>query len=218
MIPRLLLLIPLLIPACAIAHPARVMSASLSVAPDGQFVVRLHFDLLAYLLNDSPQRVDHESMDALLDGPTGVLVKHLEQAQARMLRGVSVICDGRTIRADRIEFPTTSDVEKWKAAGTSHRLPVMQDATLYGQIPKDTKTVAIKLPEVLGQTIFTIDRPGEESYSEPVDAGHVSTSLPSRLTQPQSPVKPDRSTNLIIVMALIATAWIVQRLMDWRSK
>jgi hypothetical protein len=171
------------------AHPAQFVSANLQIHADGSFRVLASFDLLAFALNDTPARIDDGSMNRLLDGPTEDLERSLQDASARLLRGVTLRCDESTsvLRADVIYFPGVADVIRWRDTAGVRRLPVIQQAILEGHLPLTAHAVAVRFPEIMGTVVLSIERPGEEPYSEPLEAGNFSSTLPIKLTQIAAP-------------------------------
>jgi hypothetical protein len=75
-------------------------------------------------------------------------------------------------------------VYRWRDAKTLPRLPVIQEATLEGSVPPNSREIAIKFPEVMGTLVLTLERPNEEAYSEPLEGGRYSSILPVRLNVP----------------------------------
>src|SRR4051812_27657794 len=171
------------------AHPAQFVAANLQIHADGSFRVLASFDLLAFALNDTPARIDDGSMNRLLDGPTEDLERSLQDASARLLRGVTLRCDESTsvLRADVIHFPGVADVIRWRDTAGVRRLPVIQQAILEGHLPLTAHAVAVRFPEIMGTVVLSIERPGEEPYSEPLEAGNFSSTLPIKLTQIAAP-------------------------------
>src|SRR4051794_9229547 len=76
-----------LFPICALAHPARLASAIAKIDRDGNVNVAVNIDLLAFILNDTPQRVSDADMNALLNAPADQLGTQLADAKDRLLRG-----------------------------------------------------------------------------------------------------------------------------------
>jgi hypothetical protein len=175
------------------AHPARLVAASANIERDGRFRVLVKFDLLAYVLNDTPARIDDASMNALLDGPDDALDARLRDAGERMLHGTLVLCDPaptptqRIVRGQAVHVPTVADVHRLRDSGVVPRLPVMGEVSVEGRIPDDATSVAFRFPEVLGPVVLTVERPGEEPCSEPIEAGCTSSSYAIHLSAPVSP-------------------------------
>src|SRR5262245_11074313 len=167
------------------AHPGHLAAAHVVVESDGHFTVAVNLDVLAFALNDIPSRIDDSDMNALLDGPPDVLQANLEDARQRLLNAFGVLCDGQRadVHAKLSQFPSVADVQCWRTSGPTPRLPVIQQVILEGRLPTTTTTVAFRFPESMGTIVLSVDRPGAEPYSEPLDAGEVSSPLPLKLSQ-----------------------------------
>lgn len=167
---------------CA-AHPAQLVAAQAKIDPASHVRIRATFDLLAFVLNDTPARIDDASMNQLLDGPPDVLERNLENAKQRWLHGLVVRCGANRVSLDRatLRFPTVADVQRWRVSGITPRLPVIQEAVVEGVLPAGAKTIDFRFPDVLGSVVLTVERPGEEPFSEPVEPGDFSSTLPIRL-------------------------------------
>jgi hypothetical protein len=171
------------------AHPAQLVAAHATFDRDGRFRVAAKFDLLAFALNDTPARIDDASMNALIDGSPDVLAARLKDAAERFRHGVTVLCgdDRAIVRGDSVQFPTIVDLQHWKDSGIRPRLPVIQEAVVEGRLPEGTRCIALRFPEVMGPVVVTIERPGEEPLSEPIEAGQASLTLPLALAIAPSP-------------------------------
>jgi len=167
------------------AHPAQLVSANVQIHADGSFRVTANFDLLAFALNDIPARVDDASMNQLMDGPSDELKQNLDDASRRMLHGFNLRCDQKSdvLRAETIHFPTVEDVHHWRDTAGVRRLPVIQQAVLEGHLPTSTQSISVRFPEVMNTIVLSVERPGEEPYSEPLEAGRFSSTLPVKFQQ-----------------------------------
>jgi len=163
------------------AHPANLAAAIAKVDSSGKVHVTLTFDLLAYALNDTPQRVANAPMDALLDGQASDLQKSLAEAKERFARGIGIVADGNGVKFDSLVFPGVKEVEDWKKAGYQPRLPVMMELSVDAHLPQGARTVAFRFPEALGQVILTVERPGVEPRSMALEAGVTSPDFPVHL-------------------------------------
>ncbi|HEY7086804.1 MAG TPA: HupE/UreJ family protein [Tepidisphaeraceae bacterium] len=189
------------------AHPAHMVAANAAIQPDGKFRVNATFDLLAFALNDTPANIDDPSMNQLLDGPTDVLAERLQEARERFGNHFAALCGEGVISAEVTRFPSVGDVQRWRDAGIVPRLPVLLEATLEGQLPPDASSVAFRFPPILGTVVLTVERPGEEPYSEPVEPKAASTVLPihlvaSQIAAPTAPTAPRRVHSAMKYLAL----------------
>ena len=170
-------------PVASQAHPATLTSAEATVEADGRFRLVIQFDTLAFALNDTSARIGNAPMEELLAGPRDALEAGLADAKARFLRGFRVTTDRGEGRVEASEFPGAAQVLDWKATATPV-LPVTLPVTLRGHLPPGAGTVAFRFPSVLEQVILTVERPGEEPLSEPVEAGTASTTLSLKISAP----------------------------------
>jgi HupE / UreJ protein len=172
------------------AHPAHMVAADAKIEADGRFRVRATFDLLAFALNDTPSNIDDASTNELLDGPADLLEQRLEQARNRFLNHFTALCGEQQqtiVRAEMTRFPTVGDVQRWRESGIVPRLPVLLEATVEGRLPDAATSVAFRFPPIMGTVVLTVERPGEEPCSEPVEAGRASSPLPLRAAAPARP-------------------------------
>lgn len=179
------------IAATAHAHPAHVVNAQAVIATDGAYRITLSFDLLAYLLNETPTSVSDSPMNDLLDGPPAVLDRELRDGQARLRDATLVLCDGtREVRSETVTFPTMESMERWKRSNIKPRLPVIGEATFAGHLPEGTRTLSFRFPEVIGDVVLSVERPHEEPYGDLVSAGASSAPLALRLAPTTAAVLP----------------------------
>lgn len=168
---------------CA-AHPASIAAATAKVQPDGRFTVEARFDLLAFVLDDTPQRIGDAPMNALLDGPTSDLQAQLGAAEGRFRRDFQVSGGSGPGVVDAVVFPTLTDVQKWRDSGIKPRLPVTMTVTVQGHLPQGAASVSFRFPNVLGMIVVMTEFPYREPVSEPVEAGAFSTPLPLTVASP----------------------------------
>lgn len=162
---------------CA-AHPASIAAATAKVQPDGHFAVEARFDLLAFVLDDTPQRIGDAPMNALLDGPAADLQAQLGEAETRFRHDFQVSGGTGPGVVDSVGFPSLEDVQKWRDSGIKPRLPVTMTVTVQGHLPPGAASVSFRFPNVLGMIVVTTEFPYREPVSEPVEAGAFSTPLP----------------------------------------
>ena len=159
------------------AHPAYMTSAVATIERDGRFLVTVRFDALAFALNDSSDRMPDEPMNELLDGPRGELERRMHEARGHFTRHFHLVANGREVAITEVRFPTTDDVLAWKAERHQPRLPVLLSAEVSGRLPPDTTHIAFTFPEIIGTIVFTVERPGEEAWTEPLESGAASREL-----------------------------------------
>ena len=162
---------------CA-AHPASIAAATAEVQPDGRFAVQARFDLLAFVLDDTPQRIGDGPMNALLDGPASELQAQLGAAGGRFQRDFQASGGSGPGVVDAVVFPSVEDVQRWRDSGVKPRLPVTMTVTVRGHLPPGAASASFRFPNVLGMIVVTTEFPYREPVSEPVEAGAFSTPLP----------------------------------------
>ena len=161
------------------AHPATIASATVGVDPAGNLRLTAHFDLLAFALNETPERVDDEAMRALLEAPPEELQAALDGARDRFINDFAVIGgDGRRDAIDQldVDFPTAADLAS--RGLTRARLPVMGDVTLTGKLRHAPSSVSFQFPESLDRIVLIVERAGHEPSAEPLEPGRASASFP----------------------------------------
>ncbi len=179
------------------AHPAYLNAALATVERDGRFRVTVRFDVLAFALNDASERMPDPPMNALLDGPPADLERHMIEACEHFARHFRLAADGREVAVTDLQFPTVDDVLAWKAANHQPRLPVLLEAAASGRLPAGTTRVAFAFPEIIGTIVLTVERPGEEAWTEPIQAGATSRELVVTLTGAVQAELPARLTALV---------------------
>lgn len=166
------------------AHPASIAAATAKVQPDGHFAVQARFDLLAFVLDDTPQRIGDGPMNALLDGPASDLQTQLGEAEGRFRHDFQVSGGSEPGVVDSVVFPSLTDVQKWRDSGIKPRLPVTMTVTVQGHLPPGAASISFRFPNVLGMIVVTTEFPYREPVSEPVEAGAFSTPLPLTVALP----------------------------------
>ena len=176
------------------AHPANVAGGRAKIASDGKFVMQARFDLLAYIVGQTPLRVADGPMNALLDGPPDALQKALKTAEAKFARETALKADNGAGTIDSIKFPTLAQVQDWRDNGLPPRLPVMLITEIKGHFPPGAKTISFGFPPVLGSFVFTEEVENQEPFTEGLDDGAFSTPFPLLTGFPApTPQKPGES-------------------------
>jgi hypothetical protein len=160
------------------AHTARMTSAVATVSADGAVSVGVTFDVIAYALNDTSERIGDDAMNALLDGPPSELQAALADASDRLLHAAHLAPGTVT----SVSFPTLADVQGYLKTDPHPRLPVILTATLRGQVPADATTFSVRLPEMLGTVVLTVERPDAEPAATASDPGRWSEPVPIHLS------------------------------------
>jgi hypothetical protein len=156
------------------AHPGFPASALLKVDADGHVIVHVRHDALAFVLNETPANIGDEPMRKLLDAPRANLQKALDEGHARFDSLFVLTADGRRLAIDITGSPTIEQIEAAKRQSNPVRLPLMLDFVAEAQLPASVSAFAVLFPEIMGDVIMTIERPGREPFSIPLRAGEQS--------------------------------------------
>lgn len=165
-----------LFPLSAFGHPANIPVARAKVQVDGSIELSFTFDILAFVLDQTPQIVLDAPMNALLDGPQKDLQDRLDSSRRRFLEGLQIGEPGSIGAVDSVDFPTAAQVRQ-AADGQTPRLPVMMTATLKCHLPGGVRKVSFHFAEVLGPVVLTTEFPYIEPLSESVEPGDSSAPL-----------------------------------------
>lgn len=163
--------------------------------------MRLTIDVLAFALNDTPQRVADADMNALLDGPPDALQSALDDAAARLASGVVVQTDAGPGVIESAAYPSFVEIDRWKKARHSPRLPVILDARVTGQLPAHATTVAFRFPEALGSIVLTIETPGAEPRAFAINGGDSSPAV--ALTQTPAALAPGQPGRIFAALSYV---------------
>lgn len=166
---------------CARAHLPSMAAATATIAPGGNYVLDLTFDVPPFVANVTPQAATDDAMNAWLDGPTNALAASLDAARARFAGEFGVVTDQGAASVDKIVFPTAADLERYKESTPIVQLPVMLPLSLKGKLPAGTRSVSFRFPTMMGVVAVTVNRPGQEPATLVANAGEATTPIPLQL-------------------------------------
>lgn len=158
----------------AAGHPTFPTSAVVTVHPDGTMDIAVRHDVLAFALNDSSANVTDPPMYALLNGPDESLTAAFDAARARFERLFVLEVDGQRVPVAVTSFPSTTAIRQWQREFPDRRLPVKMDIEARAHLSSGPHRFSVRFPDVLAETVVTIDRPGEEPVALPLGAGERS--------------------------------------------
>ncbi|MBY0262478.1 MAG: HupE/UreJ family protein, partial [Phycisphaerales bacterium] len=158
-------------------HPGLSCVAAVRVEADGEVVVRIHHDALAFALNDTSQRIGDEPMLELLAAPAGTLEEALLAGRERLITLTRLRADGVEVPVSLEAWPTAEQVRAWLADNPNQPLPVKLEFVARARLPVPTRAMTLRLPEVLGDLILTIEPLAGEPLGLPVPAGSESPEL-----------------------------------------
>ena len=158
------------------AHPANVPVARAKVQVDGHIELTVTFDILAFILDQTPELVLDAPMNALLDGSQSDLQARLDAAKKRFTEGLRLGGPEVLGAIDSISFPTAVDIRQ-SVVGQQPRLPVMITATIKCHFKSGSSKSRFLFPEVMGPVVLSTEFPYQESNSESVEPGDWSQEL-----------------------------------------
>ena len=144
--------------------------------PNGAVELRVHFDMLAYALDQPPNKATDEAMNDLLDGSVENLQLALDAAHQRFLESTQIL-GGRQKVSFTAVFPSAAELLDVAKSNPKQRLPIMGTVQVTSKLPSNSATISFRFPHVLGAVILTTEFPYREPYSEPVEPGSTSTAL-----------------------------------------
>ena len=156
------------------AHPSFPVSSIVRIESDGRVTIQVRHDALAYALNDTPTNISDEPMRRLLAGPRSELQKALDDARDRFLAQFELSADGQRVNIDITKRPDLAGIQAAEAAGLPVALPIMLDFVAQAHLPSSAHSVTMRFPEKMGDVIMTVERPGQEPFSMPLNAGERS--------------------------------------------
>lgn len=158
----------------AAGHPTFSTSAVIKISPDGSVSISVRHDALAFALNDTSSNVSDAPMYELLNGSDQTMTGAFAEARNRFSRLFMLTADGKRVETRIVSFPTVEAVRTWQRDFPDRRLPVKMDIDAAAQLPLNSRGLSFRFPEVLGEIIVTIDRPGREPETLPMRPGETS--------------------------------------------
>jgi len=177
-------LIVALLPQLAFAHPAQFTTLQVTVDSSGQFQASLNIDILSFALGKTSLATSNEELETLLNGPRSVLGDDLADAGARFRREVVVRTDAGDALISSWTLPGLPEVEEVLARKINPPILMPGEIQFSGTLPVKARTLAIRLPYVLGDTVQVLELPHGVSHDEPVAAGDYSSDVQIDLKPP----------------------------------
>jgi hypothetical protein len=168
------------------AHPVQFTTLQVTVDPDGRFQATLNIDILAYALHKTSKDSTNDELQAVLDGPRSALAEDLADAGEHFRHEVVIRTDVGDAAVSSWNLPGMADVDDVLARKLHPAILMPGSIRFSGTLPARARTVAIRLPYVLGDTIHVYELPKGESYSEPVSAGAYSSDVTLGLQLPST--------------------------------
>jgi high-affinity nickel-transport protein len=172
----------------AIAHPTQFTVLQVKVEHDGSFKALLNIDILSYALDKTSLDATNEELETLLEAPRSMLDRRLKDAGQHFRGEVVIRTDAGNATISTWTLPGLADVDAVLARRINPRILMPGEIEFSGVLPSRARTLAIRLPYVLGDTVQLLELPGGASHEEPVAAGNYSSTAevpfaPSALTE-----------------------------------
>ncbi|OJU63853.1 MAG: hypothetical protein BGO01_16980 [Armatimonadetes bacterium 55-13] len=161
----------------AALHPSNVPVGRAKVQLDGTIDLNMRFDILAYLVDHSPNEGNDSAMLDLLELTDNELQARINDGQARFKRLLHLQGDNGPGVVESVVFPTPAEIHRISDAIGPNRIPVMGSVVIRGHLTSGAKSISMRFPDVLGTVILTTEFPYQEPYSEPVEVGAYSSVL-----------------------------------------
>jgi hypothetical protein len=167
--------------AQASGHPAVSAVAVVKVSSDRRFELLIQHDALAFALNELPTRITDAPMYELLRGPETDMDAALADGRDRMASELRLLADGVPLALEMAESPTLAGIARWKRENPAGLLPIKMEFAFTGLLPEEASRFTIQFPQMLGDVILTIQRPGAEDETLPLRPGEVSPAFDVRV-------------------------------------
>ncbi len=180
----LALLAALLLSRIGETHPAQFTTLQVKIEADGHFEASLNIDILSFALGEPSLKTSNEELEALLNGSRTNLAEQLAEAGEHFRHEVVVRTDVGNASITSWTLPGLPEVDAVLARHLQPQILMPGEIIFSGQLLANSRTVAIRLPYVLGDTVQVYELPGGNSHDEPVSAGNYSSQILVALKAP----------------------------------
>ena len=215
---KALALMAALWPGAVAAHPAQAVTLQVIVAPTGEYRANLSLDLLAYALGKPSIDATNEEMEALLAGPRPALAQALAVAGDQLRRETVIHTDAGDAVPTGWNLPGLPEVEAALARHVVPRILMSGDIAFSGTLPAAARTLSIRLPFVLGETVHVYAVPNGDGEGQLVAAGDYSNGVRFTLRPaPAAPARPaaasrgEAAVGVAAVAGALLAAWWLRR-------
>jgi hypothetical protein len=161
---------------CA-AHPGYPAAVHVYIDADGRLVMHVRHDSLSLALNEVPANIGDWPMLELLHGPRENLIRAIEEGRERFSSMTQLKADGKPVDLRLTDWPRIEQIDAAIGSGEHVRLPIMLDFAAEARLPADAASITLQLPEVMGDAVLIVERPGMEPLSLPLRPGETSPDL-----------------------------------------
>ncbi|QQS09302.1 MAG: HupE/UreJ family protein [Phycisphaerales bacterium] len=191
-----------LVAPTAFAHPPLATVATLRIDTDGHVDLTVHYDALAFALNDVSANIPDEPMFELLHAGDDAIAQSLAACGPRFEQLCILEADSNRIPLSVATLPTVADVRAEEARRPTYPLPIKSTLESHAQLTASTSSITIRFPEILGIVVVTIDRPGFEPVAIPLGVNERSPAFKiipiyesGSTTQPEPPAAGDSNSS-----------------------
>ena len=177
----------------AAAHPTQFTTLQLEIDPGGEYRGTLNIDILSYALGQTSQDTSNEELQALPRRTAGRAGKESGR------RGRAGFNARLVIRTDAgATFPATWNLpglpEGERGTRAAYPSPILMPGEIdfSGRLPAGARTVSVRLPYIMADTVQVYELPNGDSHDEPVTAGGYSSEIALGVTVPPVTARSDR--------------------------
>jgi hypothetical protein len=201
------------------AHPTQFTTLQVAIDPSGVYRGTLNIDILSYALGQTSQDTSNEQLQALLDAPRATLARDLADAGQRFQREFVIRTDAGDAAPTTWNLPGLPEVNAVLARHLQPPILMPGEIDFSGRLPAGARTVAFRLPYIMGDTVQVYEMPNGDSHDEPVVAGGVSSAVELGMTVPPEAVNGHMSFvraievagGLVAVLLMVGWWWRASR-------
>lgn len=171
-------------------HPPINSIAELRVSESGAITMEVFYDALAFALNDTSQNIPDGPMFDLLNGPEETLVRSLDDCRGRFEKLCVLSTAAARVPVEVTSAPRVADIREWCRTHGSYPLPIKLSLSARASLPPNATSFQIRFPEMLGDLILTVDRPGQDVVAVPLQASELSPEFGVAISSEESAAPP----------------------------
>ncbi len=175
-------------------HPPINSIAELRVSEGGEITIEVFYDSLAFALNDTSQNIPDGPMFELLDGPEETLARSLDDCRGRFEKLCVLNAGTGRVPVEVTAAPAVADIREWRRTHGSYPLPIKLGLSARASLPANATSFQIRFPEMLGDLILTIERPGQEVVAVPLQANELSPEFGVAISTEESAASPQNQS------------------------
>lgn len=156
-------------------HPGNVPSALAKIGGDGSVQLRVRFDVLSYVLDQTSAETSESSQRKLVALPSNELDERLQEAEGRFKKTLFLSGSGARVKVASVDFPEASSVQE--TVKNHGHLPMLMPVTATAKLPAGSTTFSMRFPDVMDTVVLTVEREGYEPFSEKVRSGKASKAV-----------------------------------------